>query len=222
MALFLTTLKKEIFSKKSLFVGAFFLISSYLIGRHSSSVSSLLDGELTNSLFVLYALLGYLFSSVLFSGLLAGEIESQTMRFLVPYLSRRSIYLFKYLASTSYFLVLTFVSLIILFITKGAVNIPFYSLLAILGFYLYIQSLVMLVSVSAGSERLSNLINLMLSILFPILYTASLLKSWPILEPFRWLFPYHYLSKTWEIIILYFLSAVLVFAGQLIFEKREI
>lgn len=226
MILFLSTLRREIFSKKSIFVCAFFTVSAYFMGKYSTVVTKLLDSNassaLIESLFIIYALLGYLFASVLFSGLISGEVESQTMRFLTPYISRRVIYLSKYAASAFYFLILTFLSLLIVFATKGLFSIPPYSLLSIVGFYLYIQSVVMLVSTISKSERLSSLLNLMLSILFPVLYTISILKNWVILEVFRWFLPYHYLAKTWEVVVLYLLSAVLVFIGLRIFEEKEV
>ncbi len=171
---------------------------------------------------MLYALLAYLFSTVLFSGTISGEIESQTMRFLTPYLKRKSIYLAKFFAATIYFVVITIISLIVLFITAGFVSISVYSVLMIVGIYLYIESVVLLVSTLATSERASNLINLLISILFPVFYTATLLKDWFLLKAIQWIFPYHYLSKTWEIIFLFVLTTLLVFIGQKLFENKEI
>ena len=226
MVLFLSTFRRELFSKKSIFIAIFFIASAYVAGNYSSSISGLIDSRggsgLIDALFLVYTILGYLFSSALYSGLIAGEVETQTMRFLTPYMSRYKIYLSKYFASTFYFIVLTVLSLIVLFITKKAVAFPIYSLLFIVGFYLYIQALVMLISSLAKSERLSSLLNLMFSILLPIFYTLSLLKNWIVLKAVQWLFPYHYVSKTWEIIFLYLLAAIFVFVGQYIFKRKEI
>lgn len=226
MTLFFLTLKNELFSKKSLGVIAFYILSPYLVGRYGTTLDAILseDGHsvLVDALLVIYALLGYLFSSVLFSGLIAEEVESQTMRYLTPYLSRKRIYLEKYFASVCYFLILTVISLVVLFFTKRILFFPIFSFLAILGFYLYIQSLVMLVSTVVSSQRLSNLISLLMSILFPLLYSLSLLKNWVILKVIRWIFPYHYLSKTWEIVVLYLLTIFCIWIGIKIFQKKEI
>lgn len=126
------------------------------------------------------------------------------MRYLTPYLSRERIYLEKYLATVCYFLILTVISLVMLFLTHRTLSFPIYSFLAILGFYLYIQSLVILVSTIVSSQRLSNLISLLISILFPLLYSLSLLKKWFIFKIIHWIFPYYYLSKTWEITVLFY------------------
>lgn len=226
MTLFFSTLKNELFSKKSLAVIAFYILSAYLVGKYGTKLDAILseDGHsvLIDALLVIYALLGYLFSSVLFSGLIAEEVESQTMRYLTPYLSRKRIYLEKYFASVFYFLILTVISLVVLFLAKQILLFPVYSFLAILGFYLYIQSLVMLVSTIVSSQRLSNLISLLMSILFPLLYSLSLLKNWVILKIVRWIFPYYYLSKTWEIVVLYLLTALCIWFGIKIFKKKEI
>ena len=80
----------------------------------------------------------------------------------------------------------------------------------------------MLVSTVVSSQRLSNLISLLMSILFPLLYSLSLLKNWVILKVIRWIFPYHYLSKTWEIVVLYLLTIFCIWIGIKIFQKKEI
>lgn len=226
MTLFSSTLRNELFSKKSLVVIAFYILSAYLVGKYGTTLDTLFseDGPsvLVDVLLAIYALLGYLFSSVLFSGLIAEEVESQTMRCLTPYLSRERIYLEKYLATVCYFLILTVISLVMLFLTHRTLSFPIYSFLAILGFYLYIQSLVILVSTIVSSQRLSNLISLLISILFPLLYSLSLLKKWFIFKIIRWIFPYYYLSKTWEITVLYLLSILCIWIGIKIFNKKEI
>ncbi len=226
MALFIETLKREFFSKKSILIIVCYIFIAYFIGKYGTILSTVISENgrlvLVDVLLVIYALLGYLFSSVLFSGLIAEEIELQTMRFLTPYLSRRRIYLEKYLASICYFFILTIISIIILFTVYGKVDLPIYSILSILGFYLYTQSLVMLVSTISSTQRISTIISLTLSILFPIVYSLSLLKKWTILIGLRWLFPYHYLSKTWEITVLYFLAFSILLLGIEIFKRKEI
>lgn len=79
MTLFSSTLRNELFSKKSLVVIAFYILSAYLVGKYGTTLDTLFseDGPsvLVDVLLAIYALLGYLFSSVLFSGLIAEEVR---------------------------------------------------------------------------------------------------------------------------------------------------
>lgn len=140
MALFFLTLKKEIFSIKSFVIGGLFIVVSVLAGKYTTSVSIFLNSNrssgLIDLLFGIYGFLGYIFSSVLFSGLISKEVESQTMRYVTPYLSRKAIYLAKYFASLCYFLIILAVSLVVLFLFRGAVVFPIYSILSIIAFLL--------------------------------------------------------------------------------------
>ena len=93
MFLFLTTLRRELNSIKSFLVVIFFIIIAIILGKYLTSVAILIDAKgnsaLIDLLFGIYGFLGYLFSAVLFSGIIADEVNTQTMRYLVPYVSKK-------------------------------------------------------------------------------------------------------------------------------------
>ena len=226
MFLFLTTLRRELNSIKSFLVVIFFIIIAIILGKYSTSVAILIDAKgnsaLIDLLFGIYGFLGYLFSAVLFSGIIADEVNTQTMRYLVPYVSKKKIYLAKYFASLAYFLIIVSISLIILFVYRKTIVLPPFAILSVTIFFAYIQALVMLVSVIAPNGKTATFINLVIGICLPILYSLAFLKKWFILKIIQYFLPYYYLAKQWDNLGLLLIVSVIVFGGIFLFEGKEV
>lgn len=219
-------LKRELNSIKTIIISLLFILISFLIAKYSPSLSTLIDDTGSSSaiaiLFGIYAFMGFLFSSILFSGIISKEIESETLRYITPYSSRKKIYLAKYFVTVTYFSLITALSLIILLFIRGVVIVPIQDYFNMLVFFMYIEAIVLLVSTICSNERMATLINLLLSLIFPIVFVIAFFKENIILKALVWLLPYKYLESSWEISILIILTSCILILGIRIFERKEI
>lgn len=219
-------LKRELNSVKTIIISLLFILISFLIAKYSPSLSILIDDTGSSPaieiLFGIYAFMGFLFSSILFSGIISKEIESETLRYITPYSSRKKIYLAKYFVTVTYFSLITVLSLIILLFIRGVVIVPIQDYFNMLVFFMYIEAIVLLVSTICSNERMATLINLLLSLIFPIVFAISFFKENIILKALVWLLPYKYLESSWEICILIILTSCILILGIRIFERKEI
>ncbi len=223
-SIYLSNLKKEIKSIKAIIVSALFILVSFLIAKYSGSLSIFSDGNspAIETLFGIYAFLGFLFSSILFSGIICREVETETLRYITPYLSRRKIYFTKFLVMMTYFLLIILVSLVTLFAIRGEIFLPIQDLVNIIIFFAYTESLVLLISTISNSERLASLLGIVFSIAFPIIFAFSYFKENILLKIVNWILPYKYLEDDWEILVLLLLSLILFVLGLTFFERKEI
>lgn len=219
-------LKRELNSIKTIIISLLFILISFLIAKYSPSLSTLIDDTGSSPaiaiLFGIYAFMGFLFSSILFSGIISKEIESETLRYITPYSSRKKIYLAKYFVTVTYFSLITALSLIILLFIRGVVIVPIQDYFNMLVFFMYIEAIVLLVSTICSNERMATLINLLLSLIFPIVFVIAFFKENIILKALVWLLPYKYLESSWEISILIILTSCILILGIRIFERKEI
>ncbi|BAL62849.1 ABC transporter permease [Melissococcus plutonius] len=223
-AIYLFGLKKELLSVRALIIGSIFSLVSFLITNYSQSLLLFVDGKspAIETLFGVYAILGFLFSTILFSNIVTTEYRSQTFRYVIPYASRMKIYLAKFLLMITYFLVVTSIGLIVLLVGRNQFYIPINKLINLFIFYAYVESLTLLLSTISANERFSSLLGIILSISFPILYAFIYFKDNAILDVFDWILPFRYLESSWEIGILVIITIFIFYIGEYFFERKDL
>lgn len=223
-AIYLFGLKKELLSVRALVIGSIFSLVSFLITNYSQSLLLFVDGKspAIETLFGVYAILGFLFSTILFSNIVTTEYRSQTFRYVIPYASRMKIYLAKFLLMITYFLVVTSIGLIVLLVGRNQFYIPINKLINLFIFYTYVESLTLLLSTISANERFSSLLGIILSISFPILYAFIYFKDNAILDVFDWILPFRYLESSWEIGILVIITIFIFYIGEYFFERKDL
>nr|WP_278842807.1 ABC transporter permease [Melissococcus plutonius] len=223
-AIYLFGLKKELLSVRALVIGSIFSLVSFLITNYSQSLVLFIDGKYPaiEILFGVYAILGFLFSTILFSNIVTTEYRSQTFRYVIPYASRMKIYLAKFLLMITYFLVVTSIGLIVLLVGRNQFYIPINKLINLFIFYTYVESLTLLLSTISANERFSSLLGIILSISFPILYAFIYFKNNAILDVFDWILPFRYLESSWEIGILVIITIFIFYIGEYFFERKDL
>lgn len=227
-AVYLYGLKHELKSIKTIIISIVFIGLSFLIAKYSGSLSIILDSNGSSPaiqlMFLCYAFMGFLFSSILFGGIISKEVETETLRYITPYLSRRKIYTAKYLITITYFLLVILLALIVVFSVRGVIVVPWRDLLSIIVFFLYIESVIIMVSTISKNERTATLVGIVLSLLFPAIFTVAYFRDNIFLDAIDWLLPYRYLEGTnsWELLILLLLACAAFYVGMVIFERKEI
>lgn len=223
-AVYLFGLKKELLSVRALIIGLIFSLVSFLIAKYSQSLAIFTEGNspAIDTLFGVYAFLGFFFSSILFSNIITTEFKTQTFRYVTPYVSRRKIYLAKFLLMISYFVVITLIGMIVLFLGRNQFYMPIRSLFNLLIFYAYVEAIILLVSTVSVNESFSSLLGIVISIGIPILYAVIYFKNNIILDLFDWLLPFKYLESSWEISILILLVIIILYVGEYFFERKEL
>ncbi len=223
-AVYLFGLKKELLSVRALIIGIIFSLVSFLIANYSQSLAIFTEGNspAIDTLFGVYAFLGFFFSSILFSNIITTEFKTQTFRYVTPYVSRMKIYLAKFLLMISYFVVITLIGMTVLFLGRNQFYIPIRSLFNLLIFYAYVEAIILLVSTVSANERLSSLLGIVISISVPILYAVIYFKNNIILDLFDWLLPFKYLESSWEIGILILLVIIILYVGEYFFERKDL
>lgn len=167
-----------------------------------------------------FTILGTFFSFILFSGILSKDIESGSIRYVLPYIKRTTLILSKYLAMIIYFVSLVIITLILLFIEKHF-KIPWEQIFNMICFFAYIQALVLLLS-SVLKERMSTFVGIVIGFALPILGLLSAGSHNLIYEVVTWLLPFRYLYARWDIFALIALTVAIIAATAYIFETREL
>lgn len=227
-AVYLYGLKHELKSIKTIIISIVFIGLSFLIAKYSGSLSIILDSNGSSPaiqlMFLFYAFMGFLFSSILFGGIISKEVETEMLRYITPYLSRRKIYTAKYLITITYFLLVILLALIVVFSVRGVIVVPWRDLLSIIVFFMYIESVIIMVSTISKNERTATLVGIVLSLLFPAIFTVAYFRDNIFLDAIDWLLPYRYLEGTnsWELLILLLLAWTAFYVGMVIFERKEI
>ncbi|WP_297079131.1 ABC transporter permease [uncultured Enterococcus sp.] len=223
-AVFLFGLKKELLSIRALIVGIIFSLVSFLIANYSQSLAIFIDGNspAIDTLFGIYAILGFFFSSILFSNIITTEFKNQTFRYVTPYVSRMKIYLAKFLLMISYFVAITLIGMVVLFLGRHQFYIPIYNLFNLFIFYAYVEAITLLLSTISTNERFSSLLGILISVGMPILYAVIYFKHNLILDIVDWILPFKYLEGTWEISILIVFVIGILYVGEYFFERKDL
>lgn len=225
-AYYKTNLLNELKSIKILLVSLIFIITAYTLSYYSNHLNLDLGGDFTvlSLLYGIYAFLTFLFSSILFSGIFSREIENQSIRFITPYLSKKKIYAAKLLTMLTIFAIILTISIAITFIVGSVGSFPLIDTLMFTMFLIYIQAIVIIISLLSPNDRLASIVGLLFSLLMPILFIVSNFVDNKFVAAINWVLPYRYISmeNSWEGLILVVLTILLIFLGLVIFERKEI
>lgn len=225
-AYYKTNLLNELKSIKILLVSLIFIITAYTLSYYSNRLNLDLGGDFTvlSLLYGIYAFLTFLFSSILFSGIFSREIENQSIRFITPYLSKKKIYAAKLLTMLTIFAIILTISIAITFIVGSVGSFPLIDTLMFTMFLIYIQAIVIIISLLSPNDCLASIVGLLFSLLMPILFIVSNFVDNKFVAAINWVLPYRYISmeNSWEGLILVVLTILLIFLGLVIFERKEI
>lgn len=216
----------ELKTVKIWIVSLAFFITAFLVSYYSNRLDFQFGKTFTliHLLYGLFAFMTFLFSSILFSGVFAREIENESLRFITPYITRFKIYFAKLLTMITIFLVILSVSLGITFVVASVRTFPIFDTIVFLLFLVYIQSMILIISLVSPNDRLASIIGLLFSLISPILFILSTVFDNPILNAINWLLPFRYLGleNRFEALFLVFQIILLIFLGNKMFERKEI
>ncbi|WAM38548.1 ABC transporter permease subunit [Leuconostoc pseudomesenteroides] len=218
-------LKNELFSLKSIVIIGIYIGVAYLIGQYGPAVAAVLpngDSKLYTTLFSAYEILGFVFAAIIFSGVFTREIETQTIRFLIPYMNRTKIYLGKYLAILSYFIVLIVVSICIVGVLKRQFVLPWGPFFKAVGFFMYVSSITLLISLVSKNVKNAGFVSLIISFGSFVIYISANISNNVLLQLINFVLPYQYIDNDYGTIILTVLALIFGLLGWKIFMKKEV
>ncbi|KRN76868.1 hypothetical protein [Weissella minor] len=218
-ALFKLELRQAFISRNSLIVFAIFIGLAFVFGRY---VDFLSPSDLLNSLFLIYLFIGMIVASSLFSGIISNEIETQTIRYVVPYQSRGHILIVKYVTVLIYFFILIGSSILTVLALRRDASIPVQSLLFIIGAYIYSANLIVLISVLCKTEKKSIISAILVSIMLPTFSIMNMLKPSIIFKGLNKLTPYAYIDKSNGFLILIGLAVFMGVITIFVFNRKEV
>ncbi|MCM0583462.1 hypothetical protein H9L19_05940 [Weissella diestrammenae] len=218
-------IRRELLTFKSIIVVAFIVSLSVFIGEFGANVKDALpngDSSIYTSLFSLFALFGFIFSMMIFSGIVASEIESGTIRLILPYFDRKLIYIARWLAIFSYFIFLIITSIVIVSFLKMQFLIPWGLFGKTACFFAYCSSVVMFVSSSFSKVKTANFIGVLIGIGSLIVYIADRIDGHSFFHFLDYLMPYQYIDNPNGGLILVTLSIIFGLLGWFVLTKKEV
>lgn len=209
-------------SFKSIAVVAFFLLVSFYISKYISGIGFQL-GSSSSSPYVigigtLVLLFGFLFGLTLSHDTINREMESQTIRYLVPKTRRLDIIIGKYLGIFLFWVVsITLSFLIISFYAK---HFYIMNYLQLLSFMSYVISVTFMLSFFVKRSTYSMFLSVILGLFLPAIgfYVTYTESFW---QYFKYLFPYFYLLKYNGLVVIPFLLAAAMLALVLTLFQRS-
>jgi len=215
-------LKNTIFNFKTLLILLFLGLISYTIGKNYDTLGSISGGSAVGTVYGSIETVGVFFGFLLFSGTVAKMVENESIRYVLPYISKTKILLSKYLSMLVYFIFLLSIILPIIVLTTNNVFFPWKELLQAIIFFGYISSLILMLSVIARKEKKATFIGIFFGILIPILGAYSMISKNVILKVISWLLPYRYEALNMESLVLIGLTVVILGISITLFKNMEV
>ncbi|GEA94717.1 ABC transporter permease [Weissella viridescens] len=214
-------------TKKNIFVYIVFLGLAYVIAKNKTVFVVNPDPSqlpLFGSVDVMLLIFGLLIAGALFGGIVSGEVDRQTIRFIVPYVSRVKIYVAKFLAIFVYLILLSIVSIGFVLIYRQTFKLPWLDITMLFVTFLYVAALLMLISSLFNQEKLSVFTAAIVGIVLPILALINMLQPNNIINFILKLTPFGYLEPAnWgSIASVLALSVAFTVLGGLIFSRKEV
>lgn len=222
--LFLYELKKNIFNIKTLLILISINFIAYFTSKYSQNILTISGGQdsLVSVIYAFIETLGIFFGFLLFSGTISKLVENESIRYIIPYISRSKIILTKYLVILVYFIFLLLSVIPIIFLTQKSVFFPLVELIQGTLFFNYIATLILLISVSVNKEKNSTFLGIFFGISVPILGGISIVNKNYIFQILSWLLPYRYSSINLESIVLFTISCIILLLSTILFQKKEL
>ncbi len=223
LALYYADLKRELLSVRSLITIA--LMVWVAIGM--SKISGALGGGAglqMSSLLAIYAFFAPFFVGLVFSGIFAYDMETQAIRYVLPFMRRAQIFAAKYLAIITYFLVVVVVSLVVVAVSGHRIEFDGRSLLVLVLSYMYCAALTCLVSIVLGRQRPAMFVSLVLGACLPALgVMAAIWSAKPVWKVVGYLLPFDYFDlPVSHAAILAVIVVVLSATGLVLFDRKDL
>jgi ABC-2 type transport system permease protein len=213
-------------SFKSLAVIFFFLIITFAISRSFHQNLSFLQqsgsdtSPYVSSIRGLLIFFGFLFGMTLSHDSINREIESQTIRYLVPKINRQSIIIGKFLGILFFWIVSITISFSVISIYAKKIYLIDY--IQMIGYIGYVISLTILLSMVVRKSTYTMFIAVFLGILLPGLglWTTFTPSHWGVV---KYLFPFYYiLDHSVKNMIPFVFSALFLIITISIFTRRDL
>ncbi|MCP0887379.1 ABC transporter permease subunit [Ligilactobacillus sp. WILCCON 0076] len=225
-------LKKELLSqfrsKRSIVLLILIILLSLIAGKYSLSLSisqgnsSSGSSPLFTVIFSIYIILMPLISAIMFGGIVAREVKDQSLRYLIPIISRRKILFSKYLAMNIYFIVLFFISTSFILLLRQSYIFPLKLFAISIFIILYLNAITLCCSINLSSERSVFLSGVVLFIFFPGITLWNLIKPNIINKTLNFVLPSTYLDGKASLLIIIVLTIFIIWLSFYNFSKREI
>ncbi|RRG17878.1 hypothetical protein D3P96_05620 [Weissella viridescens] len=214
-------------TKKNIFVYIVFTGMAYVIAKNKETFVVNPDAgqfPLFGSVDVMLLIFGLLIAGALFGGIVSGEVDRQTIRFIVPYVSRVKIYAAKFLAIFVYLVLLSVVTFGFVLVYRQKFDLPWLDISMLFVTFLYVAALLMLISSLFNQEKLSIFTAAIVGIVLPVLALINAIQSNNIINFILKLTPFGYLEPAnWgSILSVFALSVGLTVIGGLIFSRKEV
>lgn len=224
-SIYLFTLKKEMKAKKVWLMTVLFLIITLVFSKYATDLEKILivfpQVHVVDLMFYVFIFTGFLTCSTVFSNILTDDINTQSLRFISPYLSKNKYFVAKFIVPLTLFVLEISVSLSILYFYGAVDGFSIQRLLNLMIIMLYIESIVLLVSLIFLNDVLTIFINIVLSLGIPILYSVASVSKKIVLKILLRLTPYYYYNSNYEILILLSLVIIITIISYFIFRNKE-
>lgn len=222
--LFIYELKKNIINIKTLLIVISFNLIAFYISKYSQNILVISGGKesLVSIIYAFIETIGILFGFLIFSGTVSKLVENESIRYIIPYVSRVQLILTKYLVILTYFIFLLLSVIPVIFLTQKALFFPIGEIAQGILFFNYITTLILLISVLSSKERNSTFLGIFLGIFVPILGGLSLVSKNYVLMLISWLLPYRYSSINLDSFVLLIISFFILALSIVLFQKKEL
>lgn len=203
-----------------LFIGTVFLTNKY--GSNLPVISANGNVSILSIIFAVFSIFGILFSFIIFGGTIVKEVEDQSIRYLLPYISRTKILISKFLSMFVFWLLVIAVSILMTLLMQSSTVFPYQYVLNLAVYFLYVSSLVTLTSVVLSKEKLVSFTGIVLGIVVPVIGSWGLVSHNLFLKVISWVLPFRYVDATWQIFILIGVSLIVFLGASILFKNKEL
>jgi ABC-2 type transport system permease protein len=221
LTIFKRELSDALVSVRSIILLVILFLMTSLVYQNKAAISIVLSPSEFGLLILGVALFMIgIFMFLTFTSSITQELANQTIRYIVPYLSRTKYLLAKYFSMVAYGVIMVILSMGLDFFVTGTVNLKF--AVTGLGFVMLISAIMVLISLVAVNVRLATFSGILMALGFPILTFWASTTSNKLLSNLQYLSPYRYLDFNWWLVVPFIASVVLMYVSQQLFVKKAV
>ena len=213
-------------SIKAVIIIAILIATSYYSTKFIMGNKGLIEGanlstQMTASIQILIYIFGIAFVFVLSHNCINQEIQTQTIRFIVPKISRKKFILGKFMGISLFWYSCMSISFIIIAVMSNQNLFKEYVTVNI--FITYMIALTLLLSTIISKTSLSNFVGIVLSVFLPFFGAWVTVDTNSKLSIVKYLLPYHYLVKegVWLAMPI-LISVAYITLAIIIFDRKEL
>lgn len=221
LTIFKRELSDALVSVRSIILLVILFLMTSLVYQNKAAISIVLSPSEFGLLILGVALFMIgIFMFLTFTSSITQELANQTIRYIVPYVSRPKYLLAKYFSMVAYGVIMVILSMGLDFFVTGTVNLKF--AVTGLGFVMLISAIMVLISLVAVNVRLATFSGILMALGFPILTFWASTTSNKLLSNLQYLSPYRYLDFNWWLVVPFIASVVLMYVSQQLFVKKAV